>query len=61
MIRLLLIIAIAYGAFWCYNTFSNFSKDEAVNSMKNMKIIKTVNDGRAKMNYDAQHAGEFNP
>ena len=59
MIRLLLLIALAYGVFWCYNNISSFSKDGAVSSMKNAKIIKTVNDGREQAHNDAMHADDF--
>ena len=56
MIRFLAIIALIYGLFWCYNNnIFNFSKDSAINSMKNAKIIKTVNDGRAQVNDDVEN------
>lgn len=47
MIRLLIIIALAYAAFWCYNNV-NFSKiaDTTKTSIQNEKTIKAVRNER---------------
>ena len=48
MVRFLIIVAIAFAAFWCYNNidFSNIV-DNAKSSIQNEKTIKTVNDKRS--------------
>ena len=55
MIRLLIIIALAFAAFWCYNNidFSNISKN-AQSSIQNEKTIKAVREKRQLDNDDAQ-------
>jgi hypothetical protein len=54
MIRLLIIIALAYAAFWCYNNV-NFSKiaDDTKSSIQNEKTIKAVRNERdSNYNYE---------
>ena len=55
MIRLIIIAAIAFAAFWCYNNinFSNIAK-QTENSIKNEKTIKAVRNERSTNNGNAQ-------
>lgn len=55
MIRLLIIIALAFAAFWCYNNidFSHVSND-AQSSIQNEKTIKAVREKRQMDKDDAQ-------
>jgi predicted negative regulator of RcsB-dependent stress response len=55
MFRLLVIIVLAFAAFWCYNNinFSNVAKD-AQSSIRNEKTIKAVREKRQFAKDDAQ-------
>ena len=55
MIRLIVIIAIALAAFWCYNNidFSNVAKNTQ-SSIQNEKTIKAVREKRQMDKDDAQ-------
>ena len=57
MIRFLLVLALAYGIFWCYNNvdFSAIT-NSITNGVKNEKTIKAVNQGRAQMAIDNENA-----
>ena len=55
--KFIIVLIIAVCAYFAYNSITSFSKDAAVDSMKNMKIITTVNDGRAKVNADVENVG----
>lgn len=59
MFRLIVIIALAYGAYWCYNNVDfNTIMNNAVNSVQNEKTILKVNQGRAQRDADIQRALE---
>ena len=55
MIRLIIIAAIAFAAFWCYNNidFAGMAK-KTENSIKNEKTIKAVRNERSTNNGNAQ-------
>ena len=55
MIRLLIIIALGYAAFWCFNNvnFSNIAKNTQA-SIQNEKTIKAVTEKRQIAKDDAQ-------
>jgi len=56
MVRLLIIIALAFAAFWCYNNidFSSIAKNTE-NSIKNEKTIKAVRNERSS-NYEYEQS-----
>mgnify|MGYP006908865276 CR=1 FL=1 len=56
MVRLLIIIALAFGAFWCYNNI-NFSKiaNTTKTLIQNEKTIKAVGNER-KINRGDEHS-----
>lgn len=56
MVRLLIIIALAFAAFWCYNNidFAGIANKTAT-SIQNEKTIKAVNSGR-QTNYDNEQS-----
>ncbi len=55
MIRLIVIIALAFAAFWCFNNI-NFSKiaRDTQSSIQNEKTIKAVREKRQLDRDDAQ-------
>ena len=55
MVRLLVIIALAYGIFWCFNNV-NFSKiaNTTKTSIQNEKTIKAVSNERSVNRGDEQ-------
>ena len=57
MIRFLLILAVAYGLFWCYNNvdFSGI-KNSVSSGVQNEKTIKAVNERRAQMAEENENA-----
>ena len=55
MVRLIIIAALAFAAFWCYNNidFSGLAQ-KTENSIKNEKTIKAVRNERSTNNDNAQ-------
>ena len=60
MIRFIMIIALAYGIFWCLNNvnFDNVKKS-IVDGVKNEKTIKAVNQGRADAYRNEENAMNY--
>ena len=59
MIRFLLLLALAYGVFWCYNNIDFGSATNSFsNGVKNGKIVKSVNDGRQKVVDDSESVAD---
>lgn len=60
MIRFIMIIALAYGIFWCFNNvnFDNVKKS-IVDGVKNEKTIKAVNQGRADAYRNEENAMNY--
>jgi len=57
MIRFIILIAIAFAAFWCYNNVDFDSvKGSMIKTMKKEKTIKAVDGGRTRMAEDAENA-----
>lgn len=57
MLRFLLLLALAYGIFWCYNNVDFGAITSSVSfGVKNEKTIKAVNQGRANMAEDNENA-----
>lgn len=55
MIRLLIILALAFGIYWCFNNLKmDFSMDSAVNAIKSEKTIKAVSQGRDRINTEVE-------
>lgn len=55
MIRILLILAVCYGAWWCYNNIDfNAVKTNTINTVKSEKTIQAVTESR-RQNADAVH------
>ena len=53
MIRCLIIVALCYGIYWCYNNVDfEALKNNTVNAVQNEKTIKAVTQGR-QQNADA--------
>ncbi len=62
MLRLIIIIALAFGIYWCYNNINFDSvKNSVSEGVKNEKTIKAVNQGRAGMAENNENAmnGEY--
>ena len=57
MIRFLMILALLYGIYWCYNNVDFGAVSNSVyQGVKNEKTIKAVNQGRAQMAEDNENA-----
>ncbi len=53
MVRIILILAIAYGAWWCYNNLDfNAAFNNAANKIQSEKTIQAVTKSR-QQNADA--------
>lgn len=60
MVRIIVIIAIACGIYWCYNNINFESVKQSVTSgVKNEKTIKAVNQGRTQMAEDNENAMNY--
>lgn len=60
MLRLIIIIALAFGIYWCF-TNVNFEtvKNSVSEGIKNEKTIKAVNQGRTQMAIDNENAMNY--
>ena len=57
MIRLIIILAIAFGAYWCYNNIDfGAIADNAASKIQNEKTIKAVTQGRQQNANDVEDA-----
>ena len=57
MVRLIIILAIAFGAYWCYNNVDfGAVKNNTVQKIQNEKTIKAVTQGRQQNAKDVENA-----
>ena len=60
MIRIIIILALAFGIFWCFNNINfNTVKDSMIEGAKKEKTIKAVTEGRARMAEDNEAAMNY--
>ena len=60
MVRLIVIIAIACGIYWCFNNINIESIKQSVSSgIKNEKTIKAVNQTRTQLGEDNDNAMNY--
>lgn len=60
MIRILIILALAYGVYWCYNNIDfNNVKSSTIETIKKEKTIKAVNQTRSDLAEDAEEAMNY--
>ena len=57
MVRIILILAVLYGAWWCWNNVDfNSMMNNAANTVQNEKTIKAVTQGRQNRSQDIDNA-----
>ena len=59
MMRLILLLALAYGVFWCYNNLDFVSiKNSTIENIKKEKTIKAVGQSRDAISTDVERVLE---
>ncbi len=57
MVRIILILAVCFGAWWCWQNIDfNAILNNAANTVQNEKTIKAVTEGRQQRSQDINNA-----
>lgn len=57
MLRVIIVLIILYGGWWCWNNIDfNSVMNNAANTVKNEKTIKAVTEGRQQRATDVNNA-----